>query len=165
MTRYVIMGVSGCGKSTVGTGVASVAGLDFVDGDDLHPQANIDKMARGQPLDDADRAPWLVAVGERLTDDTIIACSALKRSYRDLLRAHTGGPVTFLYLRGQRDTLVDRMHNRSGHFMPATLLDSQLATLEEPADGESVIVAEIENKPDEIVALLVAGIRQKETLT
>lgn len=164
MSRYVIMGVSGCGKSTVGEALAHATGLAFVDGDNLHPRDNIAKMARGVPLDDGDRAPWLARVGARLAqgDETIIACSALKRSYRDAIRAHAGASVTFVYLRGRRDTLVERMRKRDGHFMPVRLLDTQLETLEEPDGDERVVVADIEMPLDDIVAALARKIETGE---
>ena len=156
--RYVVMGVSGCGKSHIGAAFAKAIGATFIDGDDLHPPANIAKMSRGEPLNDTDRAPWLTEVGRTLGVDTVIACSALKRSYRDQIRSVAGGPVTFLLLRGKRETLLDRMSNRPGHFMPPSLLDSQLATLEFPAPDETFLVAEIENTPEQIVETFLAGL-------
>lgn len=150
------MGVSGCGKSRIGAAFAAAEGLPFTDGDSLHPAANIAKMSRGEPLDDADRAPWLDRVGQVLQSPGVVACSALKRVYRDRIRAMAGQPVVFLYLRGQRDTLLQRMAARPGHFMPVSLLDSQLATLEEPGADEAHRVADIEASPEEIVARLSA---------
>ena len=159
MTCYVVMGVSGCGKSRIGQDFATAEGLRFVDGDSLHPPANIAKMRRGEPLTDADRAPWLDKVGQVLQQPgTVVACSALKRIYRDRIRAGAGVPVTFLYLRGQRDTLLQRMADRPGHFMPVSLLDSQLATLEPPAADERHAVADIAESPAAIVRQLQAGI-------
>ncbi len=158
MSRFVVMGVSGCGKSRIGQDFATAIGARFIDGDGLHPQANIDKMSRGQPLQDEDRAPWLDRVADALRDDgTVVACSALKRRYRDQIRAGAGGAVTFLYLRGQRATLQARVLRRPGHFMPPALLDSQLATLEPPTPDERHLVADIERKPEKIVALFLAG--------
>lgn len=160
MTRFVVMGVSGCGKSLIGQRFADAIGATFRDGDDLHPPANIAKMSRGEPLDDTDRAPWLNKVGETLaTDGTVVACSALKRTYRDLIRSVAGAPVTFLFLRGRRDTLLHRMSARPGHFMPPALLDSQLATLQPPTRDEPHLVADIEHTPDQIVAIFLAGTR------
>ena len=153
------MGVSGCGKSRIGAGLAAALSARFIDGDSLHPQANIDKMRRGAPLTDADRAPWLALIGGALTDNTVIACSALKRQYRDLIRDTAGGPVAFLYLRGQRDTLLARMSTRPGHFMPTTLLDSQLATLEPPTPDERHLTADIEAAPEDIIAGFLAGLK------
>ncbi|WBU57298.1 gluconokinase [Paracoccus sediminicola] len=158
--RFVIMGVSGSGKTTVGAAVAARLGLKFIDGDRLHPPENIEKMAQGIALQDADRWPWLDRVGDRLRPGTIIACSSLRRAYRDRIRSRAGGPVVFLYLRGRRDTLAGRMRQREGHFMPAALLDSQLATLEEPGADEAVVIADIEEPLDRIVATLIAGTRR-----
>jgi gluconokinase len=161
MSRYVIMGVSGCGKSRVGLGFATVIGTLFIDGDSLHPQSNINKMRGGEPLNDIDRAPWLVAVGTALkAKGTVVACSALKRAYRDLIRQTAGAPVTFLYLRGQRETLLQRMSTRPGHFMPPALLDSQCATLEPPMADERHLVADIEQTPEAIIALFLAGLSE-----
>jgi gluconokinase len=161
MSRYVAMGVSGCGKSLIGNAFAEAVGAIFVDGDGLHPPANIAKMSRGEPLNDIDRAPWLDKVGEALAaGGTVVACSALKRRYRDQIRAVAGAPVTFLFLRGKRETLLHRMASRPGHFMPPSLLDSQLATLEPPAEDERYLVADIEQTPAAIVACFQAGIRE-----
>jgi len=154
------MGVSGCGKSLIGQTLATAMDLAFIDGDSLHPPANIAKMSRGEPLNDADRAPWLDRVADALAPPgTVVACSALKRRYRDQIRARAVGPVTFLFLRGQRQTLMGRMSSRPGHFMPTALLDSQLTTLEPPTDDEAHLVADIENTPARIVATLVAGLQ------
>lgn len=155
--RYVVMGVSGCGKSHIGAAFAKTIGVTFVDGDDLHTEASIKKMSQGIPLNDADRTPWLDRVGHRLGPQTVIACSALKRSYRDRIRRCAGAPVVFLYLQGERSTLLDRMNSRPGHFMPADLLDSQLATLEQPSSDELHVIANIEDQPDRIVERFVAA--------
>jgi gluconokinase len=164
MMRYVVMGVSGCGKSLIGQIFATAIGAQFVDSDSLHPQANIAKMSRGEPLNDADRVPWLNAVGETLAKaDTVIACSALKRIYRDRIRTMATKPVTFLYLRGTRDTLLHRMLSRPGHFMPASLLDSQLATLEPPTPDELHLMADIDQTPDQIVAAFQKGSMEMPT--
>ncbi len=161
--RYIVMGVSGCGKSTIGAALARRLDLDFVDGDMLHPAANIQKMTRQQALDDTDRAPWLDRVAGRLSPGTIIACSALKRAYRDRIRAGAGGPVTFIYLCGTADTLTSRMNGRNGHFMPPALLASQLGTLEEPSEDENAIRADIEADPARIVDLLTAQLVDRPT--
>ncbi|RYH02434.1 gluconokinase [Salipiger sp. IMCC34102] len=154
--RIVAMGVSGCGKSRIGAMLADRLGLAFQDGDDLHPQHNIDKMAAGIPLDDADRAPWLDAVGHALAGDRkVIACSALKRSYRDRIRA-LAGPVVFVHLAGDREVLLDRVSHRPGHFMPATLLDSQFATLEPPGPDEDAVTVDIDQPPQQVVAAIMA---------
>jgi gluconokinase len=160
--RYIVMGVSGSGKSRIGQAFASAIGARFIDGDSLHPPANVAKMSRGEPLDDADRAPWLARVGEVLAaPGTVVACSALKRKYRDQIRLEAGAPVVFLYLRGQRETLLARMSTRPGHFMPPALLDSQLATLEPPGADEAHLVADIDHAPDDIVARFLGGLAQR----
>ncbi len=162
MSRYVVMGVCGCGKSHIGQAFAAAIKAKFYDGDTLHPASNIDKMSRGEPLTDADRAPWLEKVGAVLASaDTVVACSALKRRYRDRIRAVADTQVTFLFLRGRRETLLNRMASRPGHFMPATLLDSQLATLEVPAGDEDHLVADIEQTPDQIIAIFQAGVKER----
>ena len=150
----VVMGVSGSGKTTVGAALADALGLRFVDGDALHPAANVEKMAAGIPLDDADRAPWLDAVGRVLAaGPVVVACSALKRVYRDRLRA-AAPTLQLVFLDGSRDLLASRMAARPGHFMPTTLLDSQLATLERPDPDEHALAAEIAEPVAEIVASL-----------
>jgi carbohydrate kinase (thermoresistant glucokinase family) len=135
----VVMGVSGSGKSTIGRRLAGRLGIRFVDGDDLHPAANIRKMAAGHPLTDEDRWPWLARIGRALTEaeDTglVIACSALKRAYRDAILAEEPRAV-FLHLVARRDVIADRLAHRGGHFMPTSLLDSQLAALEPLAADE-----------------------------
>lgn len=157
--RFVIMGVSGCGKSHIGRAFAAATGTTFADGDDLHPTSNIEKMSRGEPLNDADRAPWLDQVGAVLdAPGTVVACSALKRDYRDRIAGAAGGQVTFLFLRGRRETLLDRVSSRPGHFMPPSLLDSQLATLEEPGNDERHVTVDIEHPPAEVVARFLAGV-------
>ena len=144
----LVMGVSGAGKSTVGARLAEALGWAFLDGDDLHPPANIAMMSAGIPLTDADRAPWLAAIGARLDgwaeEGTagVVACSCLKRAYRDRLRA--GRPqVELVYLDGDRDLLAARLEGRKGHFFAPALLDSQLATLEAPAPEEGAIAVDI----------------------
>jgi gluconokinase len=155
----VVMGVAGCGKSTLASLLAQRLGWPLQEGDALHPQANVDKMAAGQPLDDADRWPWLhliaawidarVAAGE----PGIVTCSALKRTYRDLLRREG---VRFVHLTGSRELLEWRMQVRSGHFMPPSLLDSQLATLEAPGADEHAITIDIALPPDAQIAAVLA---------
>lgn len=131
------MGVAGSGKTTLGAALAAQFGAPFVDADDLHPAANVAKMARGEALGDADRAPWLERVAEALAGGpVVVACSALKRAYRDRLRR--AGGVRFLHLDAPREVLAARLAGRRGHFMPASLLDSQLATLEVPGPDEAV---------------------------
>jgi gluconokinase len=128
----VVMGVTAAGKSTVGAALAQRLRVPFMDADDLHPPANIAKMAAGRPLEDDDRYLWLERVGEWLADHRdggVVSCSALKRDYRDRLRAHDPG-VQFLYLRGEPELIEGRLAARSGHFMPAALLRSQFETLQ-----------------------------------
>lgn len=132
MSHVVVMGVSGCGKSTVGALLADRLGVPFLDADSLHPPANLAKMARGVPLDDADRRPWLRLVGAALAaadGGAVVACSALRRSYRDVLR-EAAPDLRFVHLVGTREALAARMRSREGHFMPVSLLDTQLASLE-----------------------------------
>ena len=154
--RIVVMGVSGCGKSSVGIALAEALGARFIDGDDLHPAANKAKMSAGIPLDDDDRWPWLDLVSKALAESgstgTVIACSALKRSYRERILA--GAPNTFfVHLDGSREILEHRLGSRTGHFMPATLLDSQLATLEPLAGDEPGAVIDIDQPISQIIAL------------
>ena len=153
----VVMGVSGSGKTTVGAALAHALGLEFVDGDALHPAANVAKMAAGIPLDDADRAPWLDAIGAVLAaGPVVVACSALKRVYRDRLRA-AAPTLQLIFLDGERDVLASRMAARPGHFMPASLLDSQLATLERPTPDEHALTVDI----DEPAATIVTGLTER----
>lgn len=145
------MGVSGSGKTTVGSALAAALGRRFVDADDLHPPANVEKMAAGVPLTDDDRRPWLDAVGAVLAEGgVVVACSALRRAYRDRLRAAAPG-LRLVFLHGTRELLAERMGHRD-HFMPVTLLDSQLATLEEPGPDEHPLSFDVARPVDEIVA-------------
>lgn len=162
-TAVVVMGVSGCGKTTVAEDLIERLGWRFAEGDDFHPRANVEKMESGHALDDADRAPWLAAMRDWLREqvaagqDVVITCSALKRTYRDELRG-SGPRVLFLHLTGDRELLVERMSGRSGHFMPPSLLDSQLATLEPLDDDEAGLAVSIDQAPEEIVELAVRGL-------
>lgn len=146
--RLVIMGVSGCGKSTVGQMIADKLHLPFLDGDHFHPASNIKKMESGTALNDDDRQPWLEELASQLQshkDGCVIACSALKRRYRDTLRM--AGDVRFIHLHGDKTTLGARLNNRSAttdHFMSNTLLDSQLDTLEDPSSEAGVITLDIQ---------------------
>ncbi len=160
----VIMGVSGSGKTTVGEALAARLAMPFVEADALHPKVNRDKMTAGIPLTDDDRWPWLDTVGARIEDvrreghGVIATCSALKRVYRDRLRAKVTGPLLFVLLDSPQDVLAGRMANRKGHFMPPALLISQLATLEKPMLGEPGMLVVDGTRP---VAELVAAIADK----
>lgn len=151
----VVMGVSGSGKSTVGELLATTLGVPFADADDLHSEANVQKMAAGHPLNDDDRWPWLHSVGEELrragSHGLVMACSALKRTYRELIIA--AAPRTqFVFLDGERAVLEQRLGLRHGHFMPADLLDSQLATLQPLAPDEPGFTVSFEPSPARVVA-------------
>lgn len=158
------MGVSGCGKSTVGALLGERLGMPFQDGDDLHPAANKAKMSGGIALDDADRLPWLDRIGEVLhrsqeaQKPLIIACSALKRSYRDLLRKHVNDLVC-IHLAGDRETLVARMNARAHEFMPASLLDSQLSTLEPLTPDERHILADLTHPTSRLLDEICSELR------
>ncbi len=152
-TVVVLMGVSGAGKTTVGIAAAALAGVTFLDADALHPEANVAKMASGTPLDDADRAPWLAAVGAALRDQApcIVACSALRATYRDHLR-RDAPHARFALLNLDRPALERRLAARDGHFMPVALLESQLATLEAPSPAEGVVMLDAGRPIDELAA-------------
>lgn len=157
MNRVVVMGVSGCGKSTVGALLADELGVPFLDADSLHPQANRAKMAAGIPLTDDDRWPWLRVVGTTLAaapDGAVVACSALRRGYRDLLRAAVPD-LRFVHLVGTRDQLAARMRARQDHFMPVSLLATQLATLEPLGPDEDGIELDCASAPARLVAAAV----------
>ncbi|MCK0115730.1 gluconokinase [Isoptericola sp. S6320L] len=153
----VVMGVSGSGKSTVGTLLASRWQGRFVDGDDLHPPANVARMAAGHPLTNADRSPWLQRVGTTIAAAAdagqlvVTACSALRRTYRDELRRTAGGDLAFVHLTATREVLAERVLGRHEHFMPPALLDSQLATLEPLQDDETGLALDITEPPDLVV--------------
>jgi len=154
------MGVAGSGKSTIGAAFASALGVPFVEGDDFHPAENVDKMALGVPLTDADRLPWLRILAARLGQaeksgtGLVMSCSALKRSYRDILRAEAP-ELRFIYLKGAPMLIANRLRGRRGHFMPPALLESQFATLEEPAPDEDAWVCDVTQPPEDLVAALV----------
>jgi len=151
------MGVSGSGKSTIGAALAVRLGVPFLDADDYHPSANVEKMANGIPLNDIDRWPWLVALGLAMreqanaTGGVVSGCSALKRVYRERLMETVGLPLVFVVMDGSRDTLLRRMQARKDHYMPPSLLDSQLADLERPAEDEPALVLSIEQDVDTLV--------------
>lgn len=144
--RVVVMGVSGCGKSAVGQALAARLGVPFIEGDALHPGANVAKMAAGVPLTDDDRRGWLAAIAAQLSaakgTGAVVACSALKRHYRDQLRDAAPG-LRLVHLSGPEPLLAQRLAARSGHYMPPSLLPSQLATLEPPALDEQALILDI----------------------
>lgn len=160
--HIVVMGVSGCGKSTVAEAIHNRLGLTMIEGDDFHPQTNIDKMHAGSPLNDNDRWPWLRAINTWMYEqegegvNTVVSCSALKRAYRDVLREHV--PVYFLHLSGSRELISERLTARQGHFMPVTLLNSQFATLEPLQSGEQGIEIPIDGDIDEVIERSVATV-------
>ena len=163
MTRLVVMGVSGSGKSTVAAMLAERLGAEYVDADWLHPKANVEKMQRGIPLDDEDRWPWLRAIAARMHElrakgrGCVVACSALKRAYRDVLRDGSAD-VRFVHLHGPAEAIAPRLSSRDGHFMPASLLASQFAALEPPQADEGAIVVSVELAPAEIVEAIVTSL-------
>jgi gluconokinase len=148
----VLMGVSGSGKTTIGRRLASKLGWEFIEGDDVHPQANKEKMSRGEPLDDSDREPWLAALAEMLRErvqsgrNAVLACSALKDAYRRRLRVSPD--VQFFYLKATAEQIARRLDKRRGHFFPPDLLRSQFEALEEPRDAH---VVDASRPPDELV--------------
>jgi gluconokinase len=156
-TALIVMGVSGCGKTTVGRLLGDRLDWPFRDGDGFHPPANVEKMRAGVPLTDADRWPWLAAIAAWIEDRRqtgghgVIACSALRRIYRDVLRAGHHD-VRFLFLEGERTLIAARLAARKGHYMPPALLDSQLATLEPPSAEENAIAVSIVPSPEAIAA-------------
>jgi carbohydrate kinase (thermoresistant glucokinase family) len=160
----IVMGVSGSGKTTVAALLAGRLNWKFQEGDALHPQANVDKMSRGIPLNDADRLPWLDSIAALIDRwsaegvSGIITCSALKRAYRERIRA--GRPaVELIYLRGERELVSARITQRMGHYMPASLVDSQFETLEEPGADEPVITVDIGGSPDQIVETILTALQ------
>lgn len=157
----VVMGVAGTGKTTIGPLLADRLGVPYAEGDDFHPQANIDKMTAGVPLDDDDRWPWLDAIGAwahgRAGLGGVVSSSALKRSYRDRLRAAAPG-IVFVHLTGSRELIADRMAHRQGHFMPTALLDSQFATLQPLEADERGVAVDVSGSPEEITARAVAAL-------
>ena len=158
----VVMGVSGCGKSTLGQALALALGVPYIEGDELHPPHNIALMAAGTPLTDADRAGWLDVIGERLAkaggSGAVVTCSALRRVYRDRLRATSPG-LRLVHLHGDPALLAARLGQRTGHYMPATLLPSQLQTLERPDPDEAAITLDIALPPEALVSRALQALR------
>lgn len=159
----VVMGVAGSGKTSVGERLAAHFGFPFRDADEFHPAANVAKMSAGIPLEDADRWPWLDAIGAAIHDagsaGIVVACSALKRVYRERITSAAARPVTFIFLDGSLATLRERIGGRRGHFMPPSLLDSQLSTLERPKAGEPVVTVSIEQPIEAVVEAALAALR------
>lgn len=154
----VVMGVAGSGKTTIASGLAEKLGVPFVEGDSLHPAANVKKMSGGIPLTDEDRWPWLEAIGERMEVErvtghgVVVSCSALRHVYRDCLRKKVNGKVHFILLDGSRELITDRMKQRKGHFMPPALMDSQFATLEKPSADEDAVILDISHPISALLA-------------
>ncbi|WP_030560217.1 gluconokinase [Streptomyces aureocirculatus] len=159
----VVMGVAGTGKTTVGPLLAARLGVPYAEGDDFHPAANIAKMSAGTPLTDEDRMPWLDAIGEwahgRSGLGGVVSSSALKRAYRDRLRAAAPGLV-FVHLTGDRALIEDRMSHREGHFMPAKLLDSQFATLQPLGADEAGVAVDVAGSPEDIADRAVTALTE-----
>ncbi len=163
MTLLVlVMGVSGAGKSTVGPLIAQRLGVRFDDADSFHPPANVAKMSRGEPLDDTDRAPWLDAIGAHLAAHEevgcVVTCSALKRAYRDRLRVRAPG-LRLVFLNGDLALVAARQAARQGHFMPASLVASQFATLEPPAPEEGAVLLDVAATPEALAEAAMTALR------
>jgi len=157
----VVMGVTGCGKSTVGVALAERLKVPFGDADDFHSPENVEKMSAGVPLDDADRRPWLLSIGAWLAaqpDGAVASCSALKRSYRDVLR-ESAPDVAFVHLHGDRETVRRRVSGRAGHFMPSSLVDSQFAALEPLDPDERGVVLDLDAPVEDLVEAAVQALR------
>ena len=167
--HVLVMGVSGSGKTTIARSLAERLGFEMIEGDDLHPPANVEKMRAGIPLSDDDRRPWLEGLAALLADrhghrrGTVLACSALKRSYRDILRSKIPSGESFVIeLAADPDTIRRRMATRTGHFMPTSLLDSQLATLEPLQPDERGVIVDAESPPAEVVAVAEAALHEAD---
>jgi carbohydrate kinase (thermoresistant glucokinase family) len=164
----VVMGVSGSGKTTIGKQVATKLGVDFAEGDDFHPEANVAKMRRGEPLNDEDRWPWLRAIARRIDQvrsqrrGLVVACSALKRAYRDIL---IGGrdDVHLVYLSGSRELIGERVSGRKHEYMPASLLPSQFAALEEPGPDERAITVDVAKPAEQTADEIARAIAHRAT--
>lgn len=158
-TAWIIMGVSGCGKSHIGSRLANALGVEFIEGDTYHSDVNVARMSAGTPLTDEDRRDWLLLLRDMLArreGGAVLSCSSLKRSYRDLLRS-AGGDVRFVHLAGERSLLAERVSNRPGHYMPPSLLESQLQTLEPLQPDEAGITLDIRDTPTQLVAQIIAS--------
>lgn len=164
--RWIVMGVSGCGKSEIGRRLAGALGISYAEGDDDHPSANVAKMAAGTPLTDLDRRDWLLLLQSRIAaaaagnEGLVLSCSSLKRRYRNLLREGDPGLV-FVHLHGDRALILQRMHQRPGHFMPPALLESQLLDLEPLQADEAGIVLDIADTPEQLIEQVMQHCRQQ----
>ena len=162
----VIMGVSGCGKTTIAKGLCGRLGWQYQEGDALHPPANVEKMKAGHPLTDEDRWPWLRRIAEKIDEwrvkrvSGVVTCSALKRAYRDIIIGQRPD-VLLVYPKGSKELIASRIAHRHAHFMPASLLDSQFATLEEPSPDENPLIVDIDQTPDQIVDEVVERLRER----
>jgi gluconokinase len=164
--KFIVMGVAGSGKSSVGAALSSAMGAPYIDGDDLHSAENIAKMSAGIALTDDDRWPWLTKIGETLAGHPgtiLVGCSALRRTYRDLIRKTAAGPVTFIHCAGSRALIAERMAKRPGHFMPTSLLDSQFAALEPPGTDEDAITLDISTPLLDLVAKTMMQLLEDRT--
>ena len=165
--RAVLMGVSGSGKSTLARALAEKLHLTYIEGDDLHPPRNIALMRAGTPLTDEDRATWLDAIAQALLDapptqGVVLTCSALKRRYRDRLRA-TGLPLQFIHLHGSEALLQERLSARQGHYMPPSLLQSQLRTLEVPGADEDALHLDVASSPEDLLQQVLSHLAEHST--
>jgi gluconokinase len=162
----IVMGVSGCGKSTIGKALATEMNLNFFDADDFHPQANVKKMSQGIALNDDDRWPWLKILSQAIAKEAsqnggvVSACSALKRSYRDFIVAEVNKPLIFVVLDGSKELILQRMKKRRNHYMPPSLLESQIADFEPPESDESFITCSIDNSIEQIVKRVAAHLSE-----
>jgi gluconokinase len=163
----VVMGVAGCGKTTIGLALAKLLAVPFTEGDALHSVESVEKMSAGIALTDDDRWPWLARIGAvlRQPEGRVVSCSALKAKYRAVITSTAGKPVRFVHLHGDRAVLMERMSSRKGHFMPAALLDSQLQTLEMPNLREDAITIDIAQPVDAIVKTACAFLWENGALT
>ncbi|KXF83437.1 gluconokinase [Enterovibrio coralii] len=167
-SSVIVMGVCASGKSTIGENIAKQMNRKFIDGDDLHPRANIQKMSSGQPLNDDDRMPWLERIRdaafslESKNEHGVIVCSALKKKYRDQIREGNEN-VTFLFLDGSKELILERMRARSGHFMKENMVNSQFETLERPVDEPNTLMISIDGTLEEVIQRSVSALQEKET--